>query len=115
VNGTPQAYLVDKTEEATLIQSTGRDELNCISFPLPAENILDRRWSGNDSYDYEVNTCSGYPKLEDLRRFLQVLNDNPDVSIIIEMELLSLSHLYSYNTVSKYIEKMYEEVHYIPK
>jgi hypothetical protein len=68
VNGTPQAYHIVETEKATLIQSTGRNELNCISFPLPAENILDRRWSGNDSYDYSVNTCSGYPELEDSYR-----------------------------------------------
>jgi hypothetical protein len=46
-----------------------------------------------------------------------VLYDNPDVSIIKGMQdryLLSLTHLYSYDTVSKYTEKMYEEVHYIP-
>jgi hypothetical protein len=87
-----------------------RTDVNYVSFPVSPVNVLDRRWSGVHSN----NIFSGNLTIEDQRHFLQVLYDELEVSIIKEMEdtnLLSLKDLYTYDTVSKYIDKLYEELH----
>jgi hypothetical protein len=109
-----QAFVMDDVQKATLYKATKRTEVNYISFPLSSVNVLDRRWSGNRTFDHANNIFSGYPTIEDLRHFLQVLYDKLEVRIIKAMEdlnLLSLQDIYTYDTVSKYIDKLYEELH----
>jgi hypothetical protein len=109
-----QAYVVNGAQKATLYKATKRTDVNYISFPLSPVNVHDRRWSGDRTFDHDNNIFSDYPTIEDLQHFLQVLYDELEVSIIRGMEgpnLLSLQDLYTYDTVSKYIDKIYEELH----
>jgi hypothetical protein len=97
-----QAYVVDDAQKATLYEASKRSDVNYISFPLSPVNVLDRRWSGDRTFDHANNIFSGHPTIEDLRHFLQVLYDELEVSIIKGMEdpnLLSLQDLYTYDTV----------------
>jgi hypothetical protein len=109
-----QVYVVDDAQRATLYKATKRTDVNYISVPLSPVNVLDHRWSGDRTFDHANNIFGGYPTIEDLRHFLQVLYDELEVSIIKAMKdpnILTFQDMYTYDTVSKYIYKLYEELH----